>query len=464
VKENFTDRISHILILVAFCLAGIASIIAPILALSWSRHPFPGFVVEQTLVVANYGGSGWPGHLAGITFPQRVTQLDDLPVITSDDFNATIDSLPPGSNLQVRAILPDGTTQTYSTSLLARFPMRDLIRLFWLPYSIGLAYLAIGIWVYRIKGPSRSCRAFAFISASVALVTMLFFDLISTHLLPMLWTLAVAVLGSALISLSLLFPTEWAFVQNRPWLRLVPYGITLFLAAQSFREIFENTSPWNYINSWRASYIYAALGIVFFLVTMILRLRFRYSLMVRRQAQIILVGSFLAFFPQGIWFVSPMFGFQMSYDPLVFLPLLLCFPLSIALALLRYHLWNVDVIIRRTLIYSVLSLLLVIVYFSSVVLIQGLFEAISGQKSTIAIVLSTLAIAALSNPLRIRVQDFIDRRFYRRKYNAEQALAQFAATARDEVDMDKLITALLEVVEETVQPEKLTLLIQKETQ
>jgi len=90
-------------------------------------------------------------------------------------------------------------------------------------------------------------------------------------------------------------------------------------------------------------------------------------------------------------------------------------------------------------------------------LLQSLTENLFGEQSPLVIVLSTLAIAALFNPLRTRIQDFFDRRFYRKKYNAEQALAQFAATARDEVDMEKLTDALLGVVEETVQPEKVSL-------
>jgi hypothetical protein len=133
-------------------------------------------------------------------------------------------------------------------------------------------------------------------------------------------------------------------------------------------------------------------------------------------------------------------------------------PIAIGIALLKYRLYDIDLIIRRTLIYTVLTILLVLVYLGSVALLGQAFAALSGQReSEIVIVVSTLGIAALFAPLHRRVQDIIDRRFYRRKYDAQQVLARFGAAARDETDLGGLTNELAGVVYETVQLESLSL-------
>jgi hypothetical protein len=138
--------------------------------------------------------------------------------------------------------------------------------------------------------------------------------------------------------------------------------------------------------------------------------------------------------------------------------------LSILVAMLRYRLWGIDALIRRTLQYGLLSAALVTIYFGSVILIQRVISGINGQTqpSSLTVVISTLLIAILFNPIRSRIQKFIDRRFYRSKYNSAQILAQFAAKAMDEVDIDCLANSMLVVVEETLQPERISLWLQRE--
>lgn len=138
----------------------------------------------------------------------------------------------------------------------------------------------------------------------------------------------------------------------------------------------------------------------------------------------------------------------------------LLLPLTFAISILRYRLWDIDIIINRGLIYGSLTIILAVTYFGAISILQYLFTLLTGQQSPIALVISTLMIAALFQPLYRRVQELINRRFYRGKYDAGKILTEFASTARDEVDLDKLTTAFLSAVEESLQPATLSLWLQ----
>jgi hypothetical protein len=132
-------------------------------------------------------------------------------------------------------------------------------------------------------------------------------------------------------------------------------------------------------------------------------------------------------------------------------------PISMGIAILRYRLYNIDFLINRTIVYGLLTAILVALYFCGIVVLQRFFVLLTGQQSTLAVVASTLLIAALFNPLRRRIQAFIDRRFYRRKYDATKTLEAFSAKLRDETDLDALSDDLVSVVRETMQPDHVSL-------
>jgi hypothetical protein len=139
-------------------------------------------------------------------------------------------------------------------------------------------------------------------------------------------------------------------------------------------------------------------------------------------------------------------------------------PVAIGFAVLRYRLYDIDIIINRTLVYGSLTAMLVAIYFSGVATTQLLFRTLTGQEQQpqFAVVVSTLAIAALFNPLRHRIQSFIDRRFYRRKYNARKTLEEFSAKLRDETDLETLNRDLAGVIDETLQPAHISLWLRRE--
>jgi hypothetical protein len=138
-------------------------------------------------------------------------------------------------------------------------------------------------------------------------------------------------------------------------------------------------------------------------------------------------------------------------------------PIAMGVAIFRYRLYGIDILINRTLVYGSLTATLVALYFAVVVLLQSLFVVLIGEKSTLAVVASTLVIAALFNPFRRRIQSVVDRRFYRRKYDARKTLESFSTQLRHETDLKALSDDLVGVARETMQPAHVSLWLLPDT-
>lgn len=443
--------LGNLITIAIFAITLVAFLNAAILALAWSKKPFLGFVVEPTLVVSDVGGVTWNAQKIGLNYPERVLRIGEQVADSSQAYANITEDLPIGAPLAITTIFPDGTMRIYPSVRVTNFPPVDLARFFWLPFLVGLAYLGIGFWIYRMRGDVATSRAFALFCVSAALSTGLYFDLISTHVLSSLWTAGISFLGGTLIVLAFVFPEEWA---DRKFImvRYLPYVVSLGLATWGVFALRNSSDPWSYVSPWRFSYVYASFGIFFFIGVMIYR-QFRHPThAVRRQARIVLWGSLLAFLPIAFWMMAPYLDLQISWNPGLFLPFLIFFPVSIAIGILRYRLWDIDVIINRTLVYGLLTLVLVLVYITSIVLLQRTFQTLTGERSDLAAVVSTLVIVILFNPLRRSVQDFVDRRFYRRRYNAVKTIEAFGFALQDEVDLDRVIQRLESVIRDTILP------------
>ncbi len=262
-----------------------------------------------------------------------------------------------------------------------------------------------------------------------------------------------------LILVILLFPNG-RFVPRWTWLLII-----VFIPVEGLYNFFPN-SPLN--NDIRVNLVW--IGIVICIVATQVYRYIRVSNQVQRQQTkwvlfAIVIGLLVEvvfalaaiFFPsltQSGSFYSLLYNSISTYS-------LLLIPLALFIAILRYRLWDIDNLINRTLVYGTLTFLLALVYFGLVFALQFLLRGVINQTNDVVIVISTLTIAALFQPLRRRIQKIIDLRFYRRKYDAVKTLEAFSLTLRNEVDLSKLSEQLVAVVQETMQPAHVSLWLRK---
>ena len=282
---------------------------------------------------------------------------------------------------------------------------------------------------------------------------------------PAVWRLLlafIAALGQTSAALFFYLFPDGRFVP--PWTRLLAaIWVVWQVPAALFPRSFLNSNQWPPLLSGLVSSGF----IVSYVFAQIYRYRLVSNPVQRQQTKWVVWGTTMALggFLGSILLasISPLFArpsllFRGAITTTIYVSMLLI-PLSIAGAILRSRLWAIDVIINRTLVYSMLTGILVLIYAVNVVLLQQAFRALIGPRSNLAIAISTLAIATLFNPLRRRIQDRVDLRFYRRKYDAAQTLAAFSATLRTgaHADLDTLSGDLLALVQETMQPTHVSL-------
>jgi hypothetical protein len=361
----------------------------------------------------------------------------------------------------VMADLGFGAFAVVGALLVARRPANAIS---WIMASIGLMVpifntgTSYAIYVMTTRGRPDSLAVFGawcanwywFLMLALALVylPMLFPDgrLLSRRWLPFAIVGGIGPLGIALLGAL----TDTLVVGNAPYRYMIDNPIGL-----------ENLGEPTNLPVFVVLEVLFAIGVGAAAVSVVVRLR-RSRGVERRQIEWFAYVTALFFggaMLTGIIFDVTGVGWLESISYLLSIIGLVCIPIAVGIAILKYRLYGIDIIINRTLVYGSLTLMLVLVYFGGVTTTQSLFRTLTGQQQQpqLAVVVSTLAIAALFNPLRRRFQTFIDRRFFRSKYDARKTLEALSVKLREETDLAALDAELVSVVRETMQPEHVSL-------
>ena len=320
-------------------------------------------------------------------------------------------------------------------------------------------------WIFLVSGVGGGIQLFSGQYASVALLSERPYQLFGGAVAGLLSTLAQASAVFPMLFLILLFPTGRLLSPRwRPlaWISGAAIAVGMVSIALAPGPLEDFPSVRNPFGVEAVGAILHLMDIVGGWTSLACFVAAIFSLILRfyrsRGEERLQLKWFV--YAATLGFLAILFGGEGQISGrLVWTLALLGLPVSAGIAILRYRLYDIDLVINRTLVYGSLTATLVAVYAGSVVLLQGLFHALTGQEqqAQLVIVASTLAIAALFNPLRRRIQGFIDRRFYRRKYDAARTLETFGARLRDELDLEQLTPELLAVVRETLQPAHVSL-------
>jgi PAS domain S-box-containing protein len=452
-KLNLVTRLGRAIVFFVLAITVVAFVVAHILAWRWAREPFLGTLLEPTLVLSPFEGKDW----ARLQFdppleqPDRLIAIDGQTVRQYGDVAAILQERAVGQEVTVTVVREGGSLRDVIVTL-TEFSLRDMILLFLLPYLAGLIYLGIGIWVYWVQGWGSAGQVFAALCASVALMIGLLFENNTTHRLAVLWCASVPFAAATGIHLVLVFPQKPRFVQRVPVLRLLPYLPAIYLATRSILSVYDVNRPLDYIPHWYNSYIFAAVAIFCVLGMLLYRLVRPPSPLVRQQSRIILLGATLAFLPVIPWILLYVQGRLIPFPAWLYAPLFVLFPLSIAYAILRYRLLDVDRLLSRGVAYGALTFLVIAAYFLT---INGLSQIFAVQASDpVVLSIFVLVLTLLFNPLRNRIQRLVDRVFFRQTVDFHAALQNFSHELTQSLDLNQVLAEVGKRIEESLHPSR----------
>jgi PAS domain S-box-containing protein len=453
------DWTSHLFLLLCVAVAAVMLVLTPIWALEWYHTPFPGFLLEPNNIVSQINGPDWPGRGSGVAWSDRLVGVGGVRVQTSlEALNKFKTNGYQPVNLSF--IRRDGSAYDLTVTPI-KVGFSDFLSLFLVPYLVGLTFLGIGIWAYRIRPELRPTRAFVIFLAAISVLTTTFLDMNTSHHVVLFWSLSLPVGAGAVGFLALVFPLEMKFVGRWPIFQIFPWLVALILGAVITRDILIPPTPYHYIDSWRWGYILNALGILIFLVSLMGRVLGNSSPVVRQQSRVIVFGAALAFLPILSFYLIPIgFGGQIPefraefmFPPLIFLPL------SVTYAILRYRLLDVDRWLSRALTYVMTTGVALGVFYILIMSLSLLLRQAVRTDNPLLMAGYLLLLVIGFLPARDLIQRGIDRLFYRSHADYRRVLSHLSRNLVITPDLKRTLTLLENELEKALAPEKLAVFL-----
>lgn len=462
------NRLPQYLVFIYQAIVVLAFLAIPFWAIRFSQQPFLGIFLEHTLVSDGTGVKGAPEwtlfNQPGLdVFGNQLISLSfnisrTIAPKSYGDISAFLAGHSAGENIKSTFLMVDGSQKTFDSTLTV-FPSSAQVENFYIPYLIGLVYLAVSLWIFGLRRNETAGRAFSIFSSSVAVATGALFDLYTTHYLTALWVAAVPLAGASLFHLGLVFPQETRSVSRYPFLRLLGYIVAAFLVFWNFSVIFDFNHPTAYAGVWKYSYIFVGLGILFFLGMIVYRRIWSPSPVVRQQTRIILYGA-LSFVPVMVWFLSNAFPqINLEFNPWLMLLPLAIFPATTGYTVMRYRLLRTDYMIARGLLYVLLTITALASYILLAFCLSLIFGLSINGANPLLIGTSILMMVVLVNPVRAWLQEVIDRVFFRGERAHQDRLKIFSRELTNAADLSAILRILRDQIIVSLLPSQLHIYI-----
>ncbi len=420
------------------------------LALRWLDRPFPGFLVNPRMVVGNLGLPDWTGTQAGLASLDKIVSAEGAPVASAGDLDRIVGRS--GVGRPVRYLVSRGPAAVELVIPTMRFSTRDLLLTFGVFFVLGIAYVVLGIVVFLLKPDGPVSRVFLVASLVQGLSLLITFDLESSHAgFVWLTIFCDAVMPALALHLSFHFPDRWRVVERHPWLTVLPYipslALLILMEASYPRPFYFRVYWWAFLYLFLAAMVFLGAALSAYLRGA--------SPLGRQRAKIVLLSAALAFpipvIAPWIASVGGAVGGMKILTNLTTLPVLV-FPFAIAYSIARHNLFDVDVFIKRTVGYAIMTVLVGASYLGLQVGLETVvFAPVFGAAARkVTPMLFAFLVVFLFNTVNRRVQDSVDRMFYRKRFDYKETVLSVSDALSSVLEMKEIVRKVVHTVRDTM--------------